>query len=1113
MMEWMHSDMGGTPKRLPTAVLFVRRPFFMLFFLTWHLAFCTLAAASGVPLGRRTPVACNGTIDLGDWDFERDGAVPLAGQWEFYWKAFVPPHNGAGPAAPGAVLIKVPGAWNDHLLSGGKLPGDGFATYRLKVRLKPSGKPLALKFLDMATAFRVYVNGTPLFSAGRPGKTAATSVPRFSPGVAVIGDADHLDIVVHVSNFHHRQGGMWESVQLGTAAALGALRETRLSLDFFLLGSILIMGLYHIGLYWIRRDDKTSLSFGIFCVLMAARLLSVGEAAILTLYPGLSYAALSRIIYLSFYACVPFFAMYINSMFPGELNGRVVAAAQISGGVLCALVLAVPARLYTYTMPYFQAFTVILFAYATIAVFFAMMRGRDWARPFLLGFLVLYGATINDILYTRKIVDTGHFFHYGFFVFVFSQAFILSRRFSEAFSTVEQQGRALADANAAYRRELNHRKDAERELIENEKKYRDLFENGSDLLCIHDLDGNLLETNIHYKQEYGWRKEDLEGLNIRNVIPDRFKASYDRYLQRILANGFDSGYLRARTNSGAEVVLEYRNRLIYDGAGHPEAVQAAARDVTERVRAEKALRISEEKYKELVQHAPAGIYEFDMERLRFISVNDVMCEYTGYSQSEFLALDPFAILSEDSRDTLSKLIEDVYNRKPKELSAEYKLVGKNKREFWVLSNARFFYEDDVPRRAMAVVHDLTGIRRAEAERKKLEIQLQNAKKLESIGTLAGGVAHDLNNILSGIVGYPDLLLHDLAADSPYRAPLTAIKNSGEKAAEIVQDLLTLARRGVNARKVISLNRVVGDFVSSPEYRKILANRENLRVTVDLADNAINIRGSEVHLSKTVMNLFANAVDAMPAGGKIAISTASCYIDRAHSGFEVIPEGEYTTFEISDDGIGMNASDLERIFEPFFTKKTMGRSGTGLGMSVVWGTVKDHGGFIDITTEEGRGTTFALHFPTSRTDLDLAEPVCIEDYLGKGETVLIVDDATEQRDLAQRMMMRLGYIADAADSGEAAVRMARQRAYDLLVLDMIMPTGIDGLQTYKEILAFRPHQKAIIVSGFSETDKVHQAQQLGAGSYVRKPYSLEKIGIAARAELDRRAYSNRRKAIP
>jgi PAS domain S-box-containing protein len=650
-------------------------------------------------------------------------------------------------------------------------------------------------------------------------------------------------------------------------------------------------------------------------------------------------------------------------------------------------------------------------------------------------------------------------------------------------------------------RDIDERKEAQERIAESERKYHNLFENGSDLICIHDLEGNLLETNLPYKKKYGWRQEDLEGINIRMMIPEHYRPGFDDYLARILKKGKDEGYLRGYTKSGDTVVLEYRNKLMIDEAGRPVSVYGAARDVTRRIQSEKALKESEEKYKNLVQHAPAGIFEFDMETLRFISVNDVMCEYTGYSEDEFLEIDPVTLLAdESSKATFEKVIEEVFATKPHDLPSEFRIKGKDGHILWVLSNARFFYEDGAPKRAMAVITDVTEIRKAEEEKRILEAKLQNAKKLESLGTLAGGVAHDLNNILSGIVGYPDLLLHNLDPDSSLREPLNTIKKSGQKAAEVVQDLLTLARRSVSTKRVIDLNQIVQDYLTSLEYRKIIGEREDITVKVNQSDNVLRLMGSETHISKTIMNLVQNAVDAMPAGGNLTIATRDSYIDLPFGGFETIPMGEYAIVEIGDTGIGMPTTDLEKIFEPFYTKKVLGRSGTGLGMSVVWGTVKDHEGYIDIATAEGLGTTFSLYFPASRLDIDVQPSVYIEDYLGSGESILVIDDAQEQRELAMRMMRRLGYQVCSASSGEKAVKLIQQHNFDLLILDMIMPPGIDGLETYKRILDIVPGQKAIIASGYSQTENVKETLRLGAYSYVRKPFTLENIGLAVRRAL-------------
>jgi PAS domain S-box-containing protein len=389
------------------------------------------------------------------------------------------------------------------------------------------------------------------------------------------------------------------------------------------------------------------------------------------------------------------------------------------------------------------------------------------------------------------------------------------------------------------------------------------------------------------------------------------------------------------------------------------------------------------------------------------------------------------------------------------------------------------------------------------ERNQLEAQLLRAQKMEALGTLVGGVAHDLNNTLSGLISYPEILLLDLPEDSPLRKPIQGIQSSVQKMAAIVKDLLTLARRGVAATKVFNLNHIISNYLLSPEFERLNDFYPNIELHTRLDQDLLNILGSPVHLSKTIMNLVTNAAESMPDGGLISITTENRYLDRPIRGYDDVKEGEYALLTVLDGGVGIPSKDLKRIFEPFYTKKSMGRSGTGLGMAVVWGTVEDHDGYIDVQSREGLGSIFTLYFPVSREELPKENvPTVIEDYMGKGESVLVVDVVEDQRNIALMLLKRLGYSVTAVPGGEEAVDYMTNHDVDLLVLDMIMDPGIDGLETYKRILKLYPNQKAIIVSGFSETKRVKEAQNLGAGPYVPKPYSMENIAKAVREELDK-----------
>lgn len=506
-------------------------------------------------------------------------------------------------------------------------------------------------------------------------------------------------------------------------------------------------------------------------------------------------------------------------------------------------------------------------------------------------------------------------------------------------------------------------------------------------------------------------------------------------------------------------------------------------------------------YRLLFEAAPDGVEVLDA-RGNIIDCNETQEKLIGYTREQLTGTHTSEYFSEGSRISYlkkpSQSLKDYQENEMELVSATGQIIPIIRKEKAIID------EEGNVIGAVVYNQDISARKKAEEERNKLEARLQRAQKMEALGTLAGGVAHDLNNILSGLVSYPELLLIQVSEDSPLRKSLETIQRSGEKASAIVQDLLTLARRGIVHTQIINLNDIIRDHFRSPEHEKLKLFHPHVEFRMSLDESLLNIMGSPVHLSKTIMNLIFNAAEATVEKGTVRIVTRNCYIDKPILGFDTVKEGDYASVMISDTGIGISEDNVERIFEPFYSKKVMGRSGTGLGMAVVWGTVKDHSGYIDVQTLEGQGTTFTLYFPVTREDIVKDKPkLSIDDYKGKNESILVVDDVEEQREIAFVMLTRLGYKVSVAASGEEALAFLKDNDADIIVLDMIMDPGIDGLETYKRILEIHPGQKAVITSGFSETERVREAQRLGARRYIKKPYLLETIGIAIRNELDGR----------
>lgn len=636
-----------------------------------------------------------------------------------------------------------------------------------------------------------------------------------------------------------------------------------------------------------------------------------------------------------------------------------------------------------------------------------------------------------------------------------------------------------------------------------EIRYRTLFETtGTTMLIIED-DMTISLTNDGFEKLTGCKREEVEGKRKWS----EFVAEGD--LEEMIAQ-----HKLRRTDSEA-AKREYEFRLVHrDGflrhilltadliPGTRRSV-ASLIDITDRKNAETALKEDERRFRELIDFLPIPVFEMDTEG-NVLSGNRAIFEAFLYERPDLEK--GLHIRQMFSPEDLQRIRTNaqVVLQGGKTKGPEYTGIRKDGSTFPLMAFTSPIIRDHRPIGLRGAIINLTELKQAEEERQKLKDQLQRSEKMEALGTLAGGVAHDLNNVIGVLVGYSEILQRKLPAESPLRRYADNLLQSSIKGAAIVQDLLNLTRRGVKDSQVVNLNGLVSDSLRTPEFEKMKSYHPDVTIETELDDGLLNIKGSPVHLGKALLNLVSNAAEAIEGRGQVVIRTQNRHLELPLPGCADMKEGDYVVLSVADTGGGIAAADMGRIFEPFFTKKTMGRSGTGLGLTVVWGTVKDYQGHIDVQSEEGRGSTFTLYFPATREEMKkTAEDGSIVDYMGSGETILVVDDVREQRELAAVMLEGLGYRVEAAAGGKEAVEWIRSRKADLVILDMIMEPGIDGMETYRRILEIYPGQKAIIVSGFSETDRVRKAQEMGAGEFVLKPYILERIGLAVRRELEKK----------
>ncbi len=523
------------------------------------------------------------------------------------------------------------------------------------------------------------------------------------------------------------------------------------------------------------------------------------------------------------------------------------------------------------------------------------------------------------------------------------------------------------------------------------------------------------------------------------------------------------------------------------------------REIKKYIGTEKALQESEEKYRSLVQYAPTGIYEFDMEKLEFISVNDIMCKYTGYTKNEFLKLNPFDILSDTSKTTLTELIEKVYSDKPKELSAEYKLKGKNQIEFWVLSNAKFFYKDGVPKRAMAVVHDLTDIRHSEEERRKLEIQLYQALKMEAIGTLAGGIAHDFNNILSGILGYSQLAQKNINEPEKANKKIDQVIGGVKRATELVQQILTFTRQAEYQKKPFRI------YLEIKEALKLL--RSTIPSTIEIIKNLNSrsmVSADPTKIHQLIMNLCTNAYHAMKETGgclTVALTEVQFYESKQLKNKKIVP-GKYIKLEVSDTGHGMDEKVIKKAFDPYYTTKGIGE-GTGFGLAIVQAVVDEHDSYLEVKSFPGRGTNFYIYFPIVTKSAEKNDKKTVKAGSLKGnEKIMFVDDEEAIREIAKENLERHGYEVILRKNGIEALKEFENDIYqfDLIITDMNMP-GMAGDILSTELKKINSDIPIILCTGFSDTVTEGKAAAIGINGFLMKPIEMNDLCQKIRQVLD------------
>jgi PAS domain S-box-containing protein len=696
---------------------------------------------------------------------------------------------------------------------------------------------------------------------------------------------------------------------------------------------------------------------------------------------------------------------------------------------------------------------------------------------------------------------------------------------------VEERTVELRDGNVQLRIELTERERAQAALRQSEERYRALFNSMTEGFALHEIicdekgepcDYRFLDINTAFEKLTGLKRDNVVGRTHNEVLPDddpRWVKAYGAVALTGEPTHFENYSLPLKKHFE---VFAYRPE--------PDQFAVLFRDITERKQIEEALRESEEKYRNLVKYAPAAIYEMDLQGTKFFSINDAMCHILGYSKEELFSIKPVDLLDEESRFFFK---ERIRNRLAGEKidAIEYRIRRKDGEWIFAVVNVgAYTYSKENPTRIAAIAYDITERKRAEEslrkahdelesriqertyelseayenlrrevdERKKTEEQLVRVQKLEALGTLAGGIAHDFNNILAGLIGFTEMVLEDIAPDSPEHRRLELVLKGANRGRDLVRQILTFSRKSEQDKKPLALNQVV------EEGLKLL--RPTLPTTIEIVSKSFTnddqILANPVQMHQVLMNLCTNAAHAMrEKGGTLDIRVFKTSLQEG----DPVPvlnmkAGEYIVLKVSDTGSGMTPEILNQVFDPFFTTKQPGE-GTGLGLSVVHGIIRSHDGYITVESEPGKGTTFHIYLPRDKEGARSIDKEALPVTGGK-ERILIVDDEDMLVELNEQRLRRLGYEVVATTSSMKALAIFRKEphTFDLVITDYTMP-NLTGMDLAVELLKVRATVPIILCTGQSDTISPEKTKEIGIREFIMKPLANRELAQAVRRVLD------------
>jgi PAS domain S-box-containing protein len=637
--------------------------------------------------------------------------------------------------------------------------------------------------------------------------------------------------------------------------------------------------------------------------------------------------------------------------------------------------------------------------------------------------------------------------------------------------------------------EMKERRRAEENLRKSEDRFREMAEHVREAFWLYDWKKRkVIYISPAYEVIWGRSIEDLYKRDDEwneSVHPDDLEYARSSFEEIIQTGGGEDREYRIIRPDGSVRWVSDRGFAIKDSKGKVVRIAGIAEDITDRKRSEVALREGEERFRELAELMPETVFEMDLEgNLTFVNRNAF--NYFGYTPQDLKkGLKSFDMIIPKDRERAQDNVALILTGEKSGIN-EYTALRKDGSTFPVMIHSAPIFREGKPVGLRGFIVDITERKNAEEERRKLEVQFQQAQRFEALGTLAGGIAHDFNNLLMNIQGNTSLMLFEIEDSHPFFEPLKKIEKQVKSGALLTRQMLGYARKGKFNVKPVDLSQIVAE--SAETFGR---TRKEITIEREFDKDLFPVEADQGQIEQVLLNLYVNAADAMPGGGRLVLKTKNeTHLNIKSNHYDPRP-GKYVQLTISDSGIGMDNQTLERIFDPFFTTKDMGR-GTGLGLASVYGIVKGHDGYIDVESEQGRGTTFTIFLPATEKGIEDKAEADARLIKGSG-TLLIVDDEELVLDVGVNMLEKLGYTVLKAHNGTEAVNIfeAHHDKIKLVILDIIMP-DMGGGMVYDKIKVINPEVKVLLSSGYSVDGQAIELLERGCDGFMQKPFTMEEL---------------------